>query len=761
MLLPESGGCSSEVLGYSQWPRDALPPSPAAQPGSPSPFPAPDALVESAGSSKLSPGFSAARSTQGTTRAPPDTIESFFFAATCAVLLLLALALATMYIVNVIHLQSASQLVAVKHKACPSQECQRHARLLIGGLNRSLDPCHDFGAYVCSAWKPRSRSTEGYSNDFNSQLNDVVTSWLKGLEDLLIAGVDEVKVAVKPLALLRSCRVRRRATGVDLEDFREFMSLLGLCWPHDTCCDVSALGVLLGLVYRWDLCFWLRLRVLRDSELNGSGRRLTVYPGPRAFVERFAARHTYVVLKGNYVAYWTGHLDALLQDVSMSSRPPAVREDIERFVKAEHVIATALYNTVAKGTWEPIEVPLSDIGNYTGNVSSKDWLDKINANVVDESAMPFTEDERVLVTDVSVLEAVEKIFGTFKDREIVAHLSWQFVQEFSAVVDPTLEGLYKDNGDKLFCAGQVELVYAPVTEMLHWRLQVTRGERRYIDGKLERLVQRATEMMQSLWWLDSKEKRAATEKLRTLRVRMRPSEQVELELERMYHDFPNGTDSEESFVKSWLKTRGAFSRLASQRVRDGVARFGPTLSPLMIAYDYADNAVNVAAASLTSPLYYLNATPAMFYGGIGFYFTAEAMRALDWTGLQIGANGHIVSPSWMSNATRQVMESRLSCPTAGVPNEALLPYLPALEVVRKAFFEDTETSDYRLEVTDDLNEVKAFFMTLCRVVCANPPWGRAAADCNAILKNSRDFAVAYRCQKDSPMNPSMKCGYFS
>nr|XP_050024103.1 neprilysin-11-like [Dermacentor andersoni] len=776
-ILNPRGGCSSELLGYTECSREALPvlpspslslPSPALR-GPTSPCPTEGALVETSCTSKMSPAMTQACSSPSTSRAPRDTIEGSFFAAVCGIFVIMAVALGTVYFLKVARQRAGTQLASVRRRTCETRDCQRHALLLTVGLNRSADPCHDFGAYVCSAWSPAgggSRSRRGRSTEeaFESQLNDVLIAWLGGLEDLLISGLDVEKVASKPLALLRSCRKRGpRASTDDLDEFREFIVLLGLCWPDDNCCDVSALGVLLGLVYRWDLCFWLRMRVLRSSKSNGTARRLALYPGPRFVVQRFAARHTHLVTKDAYVAYWTHHRDALLTQSTSngSSRhlPPA-RESIERVVKAEHAIASALWRSAAKESLVPMNVTISDFGFYTGKVSSKEWLDKLNANVADESTL-FAMEDHVLVADASVLEAMGTIFGAHTDREIVAHLSWQFVQEYGAVVDPGLGRLFEDGWDGAFCARQVERIYAPLVATLHWKLRTGHAERQLLEAKLRSLVDRTARMVDTQWWLAQPDRRVAVDKLRALTIRLWLPNELQQKLGLVYRDFPNGTAADESFAKTWIRSRRALARQASGHFRESLASYSPALSPLVVGYDYLDNAVDVAAASLTGPLYYANATPAMFYGGIGFYFTAHMMRSLDWTGLRVGADGRIVSPSWMSETSRKVVESRLSCPTTGVTNRALLPYLPALEVVRQAFFEDAATSAHRLEIGDALTEPRTFFMTLCHIVCSSMPWAGAAVDCNAVLKNSRDFAATYRCKIDSPMNPSRKCGFFS
>ncbi|XP_065296960.1 uncharacterized protein [Dermacentor albipictus] len=52
---------------------------------------------------------------------------------------------------------------------CKTEDCLVHLWRLSNGLNRDLDPCHNFSAYVCSAWSP----PKGYLVYSNSAMDDV------------------------------------------------------------------------------------------------------------------------------------------------------------------------------------------------------------------------------------------------------------------------------------------------------------------------------------------------------------------------------------------------------------------------------------------------------------------------------------------------------------------------------------------------------------------------------------------------------------
>ncbi|KAH9383634.1 hypothetical protein HPB48_025327 [Haemaphysalis longicornis] len=604
---------TSELHGYTEMSQPSHPGLPAASPswsGAATPLAlAPGAQAESAFSSKnsqLRPPPQA--SSQSDKRS--DSALSFFIVTCCAMFVLLVLVLVAVSIFNGLDRKHAQELGSLSSKPCVTSDCQRHTALLIDGLNRTADPCDDFEAYVCSAMRRRhvTRAAQEY-DAYDSELQEVVFTWLRGLGDFLEKGPAVLKVADKPLALFESCRSgRHRASPGDREDFRAFLGTLGLCWPDEDCYNVSALGVLLGLVYRWDLCFWIRLRVLRNSKYGEGWRRLAFYHGPSVLVRRFAARHDRLRTKEEYLAYWTHHRDVLLDATSSKPLRPPTGGYIERVMAVESVIVGALLKTVSQRTLAPLELSFSEIEAYTANVSSAKWLEEVTPTV----------------------------FGVFAEREIIAHLSWQFVQSYGGLVDASLGDLFDDT--ELSCARHVEMAYAPLLAVIYSKLRVTENEKTQVDDRVGRLVDKAAQMIELVPWLQSHEKRAAASKLRAVTVQLWPSQQLAQEVDNAYYDFPSRNEtSGKSFVATWIRTRKSFVGLAYRRHRELLTDYPPALTARPAVYDYLTNTVNVAVTSLVSPFYYAHGTTAMFYGAVGFYVVGEVMRSLDVTGLKVDA----------------------------------------------------------------------------------------------------------------------------
>ncbi|KAH7947819.1 hypothetical protein HPB52_016147 [Rhipicephalus sanguineus] len=162
------------------------------------------------------------------------------------------------------------RLVRLTTRLCETADCRHYAALLTRGLNRSIDPCHDFEAYVCSTWTPDTRYPA-----LSNALDDLAMAWMDGLDDLLDRGARTIPAARKPRALLS--------------------------WPEEPTAgdNVNVASVLVNLALHWDVSLWLCVRVTRHPFVPGA-RRIVFLPGRKSDVRLFAAKHALVMATGSY-----------------------------------------------------------------------------------------------------------------------------------------------------------------------------------------------------------------------------------------------------------------------------------------------------------------------------------------------------------------------------------------------------------------------------------------------------------------------------
>ncbi|KAL3225995.1 hypothetical protein MRX96_049062 [Rhipicephalus microplus] len=78
--------------------------------------------------------------------------------------------------------------------------CEEHERRIECQLEKSVDPCDDFGAHVCGGWPSRKEFLLS-----RSQMTDMHLAWLYKLPTTLEAGVARLPVGMKVDAMFKSC----------------------------------------------------------------------------------------------------------------------------------------------------------------------------------------------------------------------------------------------------------------------------------------------------------------------------------------------------------------------------------------------------------------------------------------------------------------------------------------------------------------------------------------------------------------------------
>ncbi|XP_050052485.3 uncharacterized protein [Dermacentor andersoni] len=162
-------------------------------------------------------------------------------------------------------------------------------------------------------------------------------------------------------------------------------------------------------------------------------------------------------------------------------------------------------------------------------------------------------------------------------------------------------------------------------------------------------------------------------------------------------------------------------------------------------------------------------TKAMFYGGLGYQFTRQLVKAVDASGIKVDVNGSIVH-SLLSAETSGEFEERVRCRahiasrdqndgTFSDSESGPFPEVPAIEVAHAAWLASREPRDLRL--SRRWSEAQLFFITACYAMCAHDWHGKFhAGQCNKAVQNFAPFAEAFNCSLGARMNPENKCTFF-
>ncbi|XP_050027820.2 membrane metallo-endopeptidase-like 1 [Dermacentor andersoni] len=635
---------------------------------------------------------------------------------------------------------------------CSTEDCIVHADILTASLNRSLDPCDDFRAFVCSAWSPRRQ----YRERVTSVMDEVIFAHLEGLSAVLRYGSTLLPAGEKARRMHELCERYFEDGDANINRLHHFMKYIGLSWPEEPE-DYQApsfFDVLMELSLKWQMPFWISVSVLsgRDSTRG----RLLIKPGE--YIAAARSRHRRVIMGGDYGKYLQGFYITVSED----DKGHAETFFIEETKAVEGDVLEQLYSCIVSRIKDPASFPLSDIGNFTTNIPSVDWKGALQKHLsFNPSLAPH---HRVLVSDTKLLETIDRLLGKYDNRQLRRHLAWLFVQTYAPVFDSGL--LWFTFGGKsraspyrpVFCGLHVEAVFKLLVLCLTTVSRLTGSDEKFIDGAYGSLVSTAVRMVNASKWLDEESKALAVRKLSSLRVRVWPPPHYmdNDRLEKYYKEYPLGS---ETFREYWLAAHVSMYQPTKAKEMTESDSLPMNYVPAHVSYDYILNSMALPIGIVDRPLYYPKGTDAMFYGGLGFLLAKEMVKALDNVGLRWHPSGNHVD-SIFSKASTSEFRFKDGC-LRSQGSASIFPEVPALEIAHSSLLVALKEQSVPRLIRKDLPEMVVFFMTLCYVTCATEEFPNPfAADCNKAVRNSAAFASAFNCTVGSKMNPGSKCDFF-
>ncbi|KAH6927177.1 hypothetical protein HPB50_000140 [Hyalomma asiaticum] len=459
---------------------------------------------------------------------------------------------------------------------CDTSECRSHASLLTDGLNRSVDPCRDIDAYVCSTWHPNPV----FAPFLHMALDDLSIRWLEDLEKLLRDSVFHMPVAEKPLAMYRACVDNSGADLVDRAVFRRFLRDRGTlvarvtdeqrqCVEHN-----SGPGPSMG-----DVAVACAVRVLEHPFVPG-GRRFLLLPGRNSDARLFVAMHENVMKTGGYARYW--HMIHYF----VTSREPGhdVSDVIKRSAETQGISVAMLLQIMFMGSYvTPSIFRISNNGSDVGNRTGGYWVKSLSTHLF--PLQPLSPSDDVLIANTELLEVLRKFIQGRGDKEALTHISWQVVQMYAVMLDKELLLNILENTQEaaalnaMLCAREVDAVYNPVLTVLYARSRLTSTSKTQVNALYRTLMQRAVDAVKRLPWLDADGQQFFARRLQSTVVRLWPPDVFE-DAEKVEEIYVHCPLREGSFMRLWVAVRQCLGDLLVGKHRAYVSAVAPKLYPI-------------------------------------------------------------------------------------------------------------------------------------------------------------------------------------
>ncbi|XP_050028505.1 neprilysin-11-like [Dermacentor andersoni] len=650
---------------------------------------------------------------------------------------------------------------------CKTEDGLAHSWRLSNGLNRHLDPCHNFRAYVCSAWSP----PKDYLEYSNSAMDDVRKSWFPQFYSVLSEGTKTIGAGRKPMAMYLSCMGNRSQYGSNLDIFWNFLNECRLSWPEKSArSDTSALELLMTLAFKWQVPLFFQVRAMRLSPPNW---RFILEPG--SLIPILYQQHLTVKSTGGYAKYSATFFYILSRNYSKYG---VDTKFINRAMVMEGDVFRKLLNARRIPVTEPALGRIARIGLLTPPLASKRWLRAFRQTELEPEVKP---NDQVFIGDVEFFRTMATVMSSYRKTELLFLIPWSCVQLFAPAADiQLLENRY-DQGITIyrpyFCEQFVEAAYRLLVIALSSVSRFTPAQRAAVKAGFDSLVLAAADVANATQWLDVESRKLAVEKLRSTRLKLWPPERFLQNdvLERMYSDFPS---TEPSFAEYLVKTSRCAAKVHDPHADIDVFSFAVNYALPYVLYDASSGDVKVAVGAISPPLYYPGGTEAMFYGGLGFSMALNLVASVDRQGLRWHPNGTF-GHFFLSSSSAKAFEDRDGCLEALEGHAAsggdstrsitgarasIFPEIPALEVAYAAYRRAvSDRGDEALQgIVRGFSGDQVFFMTLCYMTCTRPDAvGPHTVDCNKAVRSSEAFATAFHCPSESQMNPKMKCKFFA
>ncbi|XP_077508627.1 endothelin-converting enzyme 1-like [Amblyomma americanum] len=560
----------------------------------------------------------------------------------------------------------------------------------------------------------------------------------------------------------RAYRVCLYSQVSDVSLLHQFLANRSLSWPERTTATAQPLDVLLDLDINWNLGLWFSVRVSGAHH----GRRL-VRVGPGIVSAAWKKALDTAVLRGVYNARVRRFYDVM----RTNNFVPISDKDVEGLRHDEYAVAGALSESASGGQRE-LAFALKQMHKLaTPGLSATQWITLLNRHF--KAQHRVTENDRVLATNVKLLQAVDGLLSSLPADRVLHQLSWTLVQLLGWMADPVLPGrpaatrLVESRHADCFWAAHRAFGIAFLSSYINARYPPP--VRSAVDGVLTSVTQTAIDLFLRTTWIDAESREVAVDKLRRVNTALWPpdAQMNASETDALLQHFPEPRDD---LFRYWLDALAARRALLGRRDLEGAFLSEDVQSQrALFRYHYYANELAVSLQALHSPLFVEGGGRAVNLAGLGAQYAAALARAFDPRGVLLEGRGS-ASGLWWGRASYHEYEQRTTACGTAVPTNGsggtLEPFegVAAIEIAYAAFNTARSMSDrarwWKRRDFLGLSEDQAFFVSFCQAYCAREPSDRQRLSCTLPLKNYRPFAAAFTCPAASPMNPHKRCGFF-
>ncbi|CAN7992229.1 unnamed protein product [Ixodes hexagonus] len=648
-------------------------------------------------------------------------------------------------------------LYSVRTKHCLTPACEKLTRAIRISMNRRSPPCEDFYKFTCGGWES---SHPGFHDQMEYAYDTVVTEIIKNLKKISVPQANQTAVQ-KAAAVYQYCVHTVNGEYSNKDALLRFIESMGIIWPSGgTTNPLKALDVLVYLSLSVDIDILIAID-LYEAHTGTYSLRISV---PQETLNEYLRNDTMGqerIRSVLTIMFGQDNFDAMLKVLATF----------------EQRISNTLRSVTAVRRFTDT-MPILNIGTYTPNQPSSEWISAINKQLSDAKAISGST--RVRVDDIAYLEAISEVILELEDQTLLSwFVGWGVVKELASEasfeVGVALAGTDSVfNERRCFFAARDNLHFALATPDIFSASE--ESTRSFIANAAVAIRRSYIDKIRHNHWMDSPTKSRALQKARLMKLldgypAFAGSPE---ELNNFYSYIPDITgnymsvtlilrEARMNFLKYYLHTETSESDLHKWNF--------PLMTLDSLKFHNDLNKIVVPVAAATEPLYLKYFPTSWRFGGLGTAIAEEMSHAFDVIGKHYDDSG---GPSdWWSNTTLYNSNQRSHCylkdftlwsgggkALSSVDQyRALLTSVEGVRHAYRAYALYSSKNRKKLRTITFLDSEQIFFLGYCYRWCSKrePRNVMNPHMCNFALAYIREFTDAFKCQKGDPMYFRRKC----
>ncbi|XP_029630977.1 endothelin-converting enzyme 1 isoform X1 [Salmo trutta] len=669
---------------------------------------------------------------------------------------------------------------------CRTEPCITVASAVIGALDRSVDPCHDFYSFACGGWVKNNPLPEGKSRwgPFSNlwERNMAVMKHL--LENTTMKGLSKAEENAQ--MYYKACMNETKIEELGAQPLQELINQTG-GWALTGSWDNNNFQEVLRTVSANYHCSpFFTVFVSTDSKCSNHNI-IQVDQSGLGLPSR-----DYYLNKTANAKYLNAYLDFLVElGVLLGGSQETSRSLMQEIVDFETTLANITVPQEERRDEELIyhKIQAKDLTTLAPAVDWMPYLTDVFAPVLlndSEPVVVYAKDYLQKVSDL-IASTNKSVLNNYMIMKVVRKMVSILDKKFQDAEQRFFEVMY---GTKKSCTPRWKLCVSDTDSALGFALgalfvKATFAEdsKAIAEDMVSEIKWAFEDSLKYVDWMDQGTKKAAKEKAEAIynmvgypKFIMDPKE-----LDKVFNDFEVVSDL---YFQNVMQYYNFSARVTADQLRKTPNRDQWSMTPPTVNayYNPTKNEMVLPAGILQAPFYSRSWPKALNFGGIGVVMGHELTHAFDDQGREYDKDGNL--RSWWKNSSVEAFKKQTQCMVEQYSNysinkEALngkhtlgenIADNGGLKAAYKAYVNwiaknGEEATLPALGMTNH----QLFFVGFAQVWCSvrtpesshegiiTDPHSPSRFRVIGTISNSHDFSEHFGCKADAPMNPKHKC----